>query len=212
MNKQESHELQINLEETFPIIASGSYVRPFEVSSICWPLNWTYVSDKSQETIKWEYRTNSRGLPFFIYREKYSYTTIQADFTIFHANEREPDFSGMYLDREELDFNQAQYDSDMREKPTFKHNHVMIQAKVDESDMLRRLCKFDRKLRGALNSQSFFEGKTPVKKIPIEMMFEPVRQYLAIPLIAEFTCRGKGLPSSEEVLDYSRKIWEKVYF
>lgn len=213
MDKEKTQEMQQKLEEAFPVIASGSYVRPFEKSCICQPLNWGYVTDKAKETIKWEYRFNSKKLPFFMYREKYSYTTIQANFFINHANEQERDISCMYLDQEELTFNQSQFDSDMKLTSDFKHDYLVVQSKVDDRDMLRNLCKFDRKLSLALGCLKNFEGKTSVKKIPIERMFEPVRRFLAIPLIAEYNCAGNiGLPSDKEMLEYARPIWDKIDF
>lgn len=213
MDNQKVQEIQQKLEETFPVIASGSYFRQFEKSCICQPLNWGYSTDKPKETIKWEYRFNSKKLPFFMYREKYSFTTIQANFSIGHANERQPDISGMYLDEEELIFNQAQFDSDMNCLPSFRNDYLVVQPRVDDGDMLRCLCKFDRKLSVALSSLKDFEGKTPVKKISIERMFEPVRRFLAIPLIAEYNCAGNvGLPSDKEMLEYARPIWDKIDF
>ncbi len=214
INKLEIEEIQKKLEETFPVIASGSYVRLFEKSCICQPLNWGYSTDKPRETIRWEYRSNSRKLPFFMYREKYSYTTIQANFSIARANEQQPDISGMYLDQDELIFNQAQFDPQMTLKPTFKHDYLLMQSKVDDGDMLRCLGKFDRKLNHALSFLTYsFRDKTPIKKIPIERMFEPVRLFLAIPLIAEYNCAGNvGLPSEKEMLEYARPIWDKIDF
>jgi hypothetical protein len=214
MDKQQIAQMQKKLEEVFPVIASGSYVRPFKTSSICWPLNWTYLGHKEKETIEWEYRINSRKLPFFIYREKYSFTTIQANFSLSHSDEQQTNLSSMYLDQDELTHNQSQFDSEMRTTPNFKHDHLIIQPNVDEGAMLEKICKFDRKLSLALSSLNYlFENKKPVNKIPIERMFEPVRQCLAIPLIAEFTCSRKGgFPSPDEVLKYSRQIWEKIDF
>lgn len=213
MEKDKSSEIQKQLDDVFPIIASGSYVRPFDVSSFCWPLNWTYLGHKPKETINWEYRSNSKKLPLFLYRETYSYTIIQASFSLAHADERISDQGSMYLDQDELNFNQSQYDSDMNETKDFRKDYAIIQSIVDEGDMLRNICKFDRKLHAALKDLSFlFEGKRPVRKIPIEKMFFPVREFLAIPLIAEFACFGRGLPSEAEVTKYASGIWDKIEF
>jgi len=213
MDKQQILEIQKKLEESFPVIASGSYVRPFETSCICWPLNWTYAGHKDKETISWEYRINSRKLPLFMYREKYSYTTIQASFSMAGANERDGFLSSSYLDQDELAFNQSQIDSEMQTTVDFKSDYLIIQPEVLDGDVLGSACKFDHKLNLALHClNSLARSKTPVKKIPIERMFEPVRQYLAIPFIAQSMCCGKGLPSPNEILEYARPIWEKIDF
>ncbi len=213
MEKDKNLEIQKQLEGVFPIIASGSYVRPFDVSSFCWPLNWTYLGHKPKETIDWEYRSNSKKLPFFLYRENYSYTTIQASFSLGHANERISDLSSMYLDQDELEFNQSQFDAEMNETKDFRRDYAIVQNAVDEGDMLRNICKFDRKLHGALRDLNYFsEGKKPVRKVPIEKMFSPVRQFLAIPLIAESACAGNGLPSEVDITKYASGIWDKIEF
>jgi hypothetical protein len=209
--KQKHAEIQRRLEETFPVIASGSYVRPFEVSSICWPLNWTYLGHKDKEKITWEYRFNSRGMPLFLYREAYSWTTIQATFTIHRNNERCKDLSGMYVDQAQLEHNQAHVDPP--NDPEFIEDYLIIQPRVEEGDMLRKLCKFDRKLQGAFIELNDLEKTSQgIPKTPLERMFYPVREYLAMPFIAQRVCSGAEFPSQSEVTEYARSIWDKILF
>lgn len=209
--EQKHTEIQRRLEETFPVIASGSYVRPFEVSSFCWPLNWTYLGHKDKEKITWEYRFNSRRMPLFLYREAYSWTTIQATFAIHRNNERCKDLSGMYLDQAQLEHNQAHIDPP--NDPRFIADHLIMQPRVDEENMLRKLCKFDRKLQRALIELNDLEKTSQgIPKTSLERMFYPVIEYLAMPFIAQRLCSGAEFPSQSEVIEYARIIWDKIVF
>jgi hypothetical protein len=79
--------------------------------------------------------------------------------------------------------------------------------------MLRKLCKFDRKLSLALADLKYLrEQDSVIPKIPIERMVSHVRQYLAIPFINQTKCCGQEIPSESEILKYAGDIWDKIIF